>query len=159
MKLNLLATFALGVLLASMCSPVLLGAEPAPKVPPIGQLQAALELSDPQVEELARLRQERIATVRRLRESHGTQENRRRLRELLQQETSPEASVVGELVLAIEFDEQQIRKTNAWNVEASRNVLNDEQKRQLRRLRQALRLLPAAKQAIVWDLIPAPRKP
>lgn len=159
MRVTLLSKMALGILLVSACSVVLTGQEPAPSPPPFDQLKDVLQLSDQQVRELARLRRERIEDLRQLRDVQGTQEKRRLLRQLLQQEPLPEASVVGELVLAIEIDEQRIRQRDARYANALRNVLTDEQKTMLRRLRQALQLQPAARQAVAWGLLDAPSTP
>ena len=159
MRVPFLSKVTLGIFIVSACSVGLMGQEPAASPPPIDQLKDALQLSDQQVQDMVTLRRERIDTVQQLRQIQGTQEKRRQLRELLQQQPLPAASDVGELVLAIEIDELRIRETNARYADALGNVLNEEQQRQLRRLRQVLRLQPAARQAVDWGLINAPRTP
>jgi len=149
----------LGVVLAAACASVALAQQPPAGTPPIDQLQQVLQLTDQQVQDLVRLRQERMDAVQQLIQVQGTQEKRRQLRALLGQDPLPAPIDVGALVLAIQIDEQHIRQVNARYTEALRNVLTSEQTQQLRRLNQALRLQPAARQAVAWDLIPAPRAP
>ena len=118
-----------------------------------------LQLTDQQAQTLQQLRLDRIAELQQLKQIQQTGEKRRALRELLRQETLPQPADVGELVLAIEADGQRIKEVQARYVEASRNVLSEEQQKKLRSLRRALRLGPAAKQAVSWKLIkPVKRK-
>jgi hypothetical protein len=149
----------LRALALTACSFALLAQQPAPKPKPINYLKAVLQLTDQQVQTLQQLRLDRIAELQQLKQIQQTGEKRRALRELLRQETPPQPANVGDLILAIKADGQRVKQVQARYVEASRNVLSEEQQKKLRSLRRVLRLGPAARQAVSWKLIrPAKRK-
>jgi hypothetical protein len=129
-----------------------LAATPADK--PIGYLEAALGLEASQIASIRDARENRNFAIELIKPSLVA--NRTALREELAKD-SPDPAVVGDLFLKIRADEKRIGEVKAEYTRAARSFLNQDQLKKLRRLRSALKVQAAAKQAVSWGLIKAPR--
>jgi Spy/CpxP family protein refolding chaperone len=115
-----------------------------------------LALDESQVEQLIELQLTKRETLRPLFQQIGEKE--RALREMLQA-GSADAAAVGTLVLEIESLRKQVRATEEAFGSQSRAVLTAEQQEKLATLERALRLEPAAREAVRFQLIHPPQPP
>lgn len=116
-------------------------------------LPAYLELTEGQIEELQALREQLHEAIRPVAEA--MREKHRRLQEELASD-SPQPDTLGELLLGIRADQRAIREIQVDQRQDSVAVLAPEQQTKLRRLRVALILQVAARQAVALNLISDP---
>ena len=143
------------LLVVLFCLLPVLSAGPADK--PIGHLQAALDLKPEQVSALRSLREARNTEIEGIRTTTKLAENRKALKEECKA-VNPNPMTVGQTLLLIQASEKLIAEAKARYAEAAKALLTEQQANKLRQLRRALKMEAAAKQAVSWGIITAPRK-
>lgn len=147
MKLTLILTvFATTALLAQTTPP-------QPPADRFDAVQAAVGLTDAQVTQLLELRKQEREAVRTI--SQQMAEKRKALHDALQAGTS-DAAALGKLLLDIEALGKKIRETHQSFQAQALALLDSQQKANLAKLEEAMKLRPAIGQATALNLLVGP---
>ncbi len=150
--LAMLPLAALSVALAQAPPPA-----PAPgRAGGLAELKRYLNLDDAQIQQINQARREAL---------QGTQppakqlvQAQRELREMLQS-PNPDPAAIGKKTLEVQSLREQLRNSRQTVSQAVLNVLTPDQRAKLADLEQAIKLAPAARQAVQLGLIEPPERP
>ena len=147
-----------------MFSTLILAAQPpggpmrpgGPPQPPAAEVKAALGLTDQQVSQLTQVQRDRMQAQRPTFERIG--EKQKSLNEMLEK-GGADPTAVGRLILDIQDLRKQAPENDKRYREQALQILTPEQKTKLKSLEDALKLRPAADQAIGLNLLQPPAGP
>lgn len=119
-------------------------------------LKEYLALTDSQVTQLKDLRTKRFEAAKPIMEQIRTKSQE--LKTLLDG-ANPDPAKVGQLTVEIKQLREQVRNLRTSDQDAALAILTPEQKTKLKALEDALKLMPAAHQAVGLGLLEAPERP
>jgi len=144
------------ILMVFAATALLAQTPPAPPQPPADRfdaVQAAVGLTDAQVTQLLDLRKQEGEAVRAT--SQQMREKQKALRDALQTGTA-DAAALGNLLLEIQSLGKKVRQTHESFHAQALALLDDQQKANLAKLEEAMKLRPAIGQASALNLLEGP---